>query len=1392
MTKVNLDMPPRGGEPQPPVGISCWLPKGCDYVRGIVVASTQVPGMATGHQIRKVAADESLGTMVLAHFPYDGTGAIEVLDKVFEEWARKSGHPEIRGAAILTAGLSASVIATRNVAYVAPDRVFGTVHIAGGNLHHSVPEGKTLSGVPFLAINGQLEGCGPEGPWPPPWLAPHLLRETQWYCIREVMLGRRKQDPNHLMGLVVVPGGGHGAWNGELAAMFVRKAAQYRLPKEKRDGSTPAKCIKLTAEDGWLTDGELKHPKHGPAPWAKYKGDKTWAFWYFDEELAKAVCKYHRFRPPGLLEKLWPLGERMSIPFSGEERRDRAKAARIWMAKRWGREPTDLVVRYMAAYIGGRLAKDRQGKPLDPFWLEFECRKATRDICHVYDDVYLKIEQIIDQAALPAAFKPVLKRYYADWTLSPGRPRSGGVAPEKLRKNLAGIPAQSAVVDVRSGRTLDALMAEASPEFKRFSPISRWLVMEALTELNPCLAAAESFRLGAKDDPAAVPASTIDLTQTQSMEPLYALDPDLRPKGKAADMPVLTLSVPLGSGDKHVYRYRVLAEGLVLIPPADTLKAWADPKTLDLRNTWIRDLDIIMDMAPVELNLAGCDVTDLAPLKKTKSLKRLILNDTPVASLSPLAGLKLERLELARTPVSDLAPLKGMPLQCHDLTESRVKDLSPLAGTRLKELSLAGIPATDLAPLKSIPLESLRLSLDGDYANLGAVENIAGLKHINDVAVKDWVAVARKRRASRKAPKPPLLPLAARAPESKRLAAGAAWPRPEGSAAAVGDAKLDLIDSPAHMRRVWTSEEQFPPTAVAGAWRTRIPWHQVEISGGFGSPVVAGGKVYIAYYVPRGPYLAEKTMEWHAKGKDGVREKWYVDADDVVVCLDAGTGRTLWKRALVAQGYNLNDRGSDFSCALTPSIAGGRLYLLGSRARVHALDAKTGRILWSSGIGVETIARQQVADASRENGRLEGFKRQPLGGMTALASSVVAGDHRHWAGSGGPIGYDGATGAIRWYAHNTLAAATPVAWGLEDRQCVVAETGGRVQGLDPATGKLRWQTPEHAGDLKALGASRLVCRRPPVTTAYTIKPGGLAKAWDWPQERVTDSAPAVLHRDRLYFFLSWRETVDDEQVEINGMACADAGTGKLLSKFRIEAPEAMLFAAGERLIAIGPRRQTLAVYNADPKRFGPLGPRRALSLAQGTTPAFADGRLFVRAGGRITCYELRRAPCYVQKDETAALLDTLSRGPMAQAAEAALALEHVAPALVDSMIEALVRRLKKQDDSRALLTGKLFNVLVPRSAGAAAKEKAVKALIPFLKKGNVEFKTAMIGILGAFGPAARAAVPDLEQAYLEKELRDAARSALQKITLKKDIIVNPKMDDIGAEKDDALDLDLDL
>lgn len=268
--------------------VSLWLPPKCDVVRGVIVAHPMIKGLVTALPIRLVAAQERLVMMVYDDFSLDGNESLARLDVVLEKLAVEAGRPELRGAPLLLGGLSASVLGTRNVACAAPDRVFGIVHAAGGNMQEMPDNGRGMVQVPFLALNGEFEWCGPIG-----GIRPEYGNQTQWLMIREQMLRLWRDKHAHRMSLVVVPNADHGAWDVGLTALFVRKATQFRLPSEKRDGSKPAVCAPLPVNKGWLTDADLDHPRHAPAPYETYTGDKNHAFWHFDEEMARAVTAYH-------------------------------------------------------------------------------------------------------------------------------------------------------------------------------------------------------------------------------------------------------------------------------------------------------------------------------------------------------------------------------------------------------------------------------------------------------------------------------------------------------------------------------------------------------------------------------------------------------------------------------------------------------------------------------------------------------------------------------------------------------------------------------------------------------------------------------------------------------------------------------------------------------------------------------------------------------------------------------------------------------------------------------------------------------------------------------------------------------------------------------------------
>jgi outer membrane protein assembly factor BamB len=67
---------------------------------------------------------------------------------------------------------------------------------------------------------------------------------------------------------------------------------------------------------------------------------------------------------------------------------------------------------------------------------------------------------------------------------------------------------------------------------------------------------------------------------------------------------------------------------------------------------------------------------------------------------------------------------------------------------------------------------------------------------------------------------------------------------------------------------------------------------------------------------------------------------------EVVIALAADTGKTIWE-----QKYDAPTAGMNYKEGLgphsTPLLAGERLFTVGAIGKFHALDKKTGKVLWS-------------------------------------------------------------------------------------------------------------------------------------------------------------------------------------------------------------------------------------------------------------------------------------------------------------------------------------------------------------------------------------------------------------------------------------------------------------
>jgi outer membrane protein assembly factor BamB len=190
------------------------------------------------------------------------------------------------------------------------------------------------------------------------------------------------------------------------------------------------------------------------------------------------------------------------------------------------------------------------------------------------------------------------------------------------------------------------------------------------------------------------------------------------------------------------------------------------------------------------------------------------------------------------------------------------------------------------------------------------------------------------------------------------------------------------------------------------------------LAEGYAGPAVADGRVFV--------------MDFVRKNDPSGSER--------VLCLDAETGKVLWKHEYPVRysiGYANGPRA-------TPTVDGDRVYTVGAVGDMFCLDVGTGKVLWKK--------------AFRE----DFGTRVPRWGMAA--APLVDGDQVIVL-VGGEAGIvasmDRRTGKVQWRSvrDQQPGYCPPVIFTFGDTRQLVIWHPEAVSSLDPGSGKVIWQVP---------------------------------------------------------------------------------------------------------------------------------------------------------------------------------------------------------------------------------------------------------------------------------------------------------------------------------------------
>ncbi len=234
--------------------------------------------------------------------------------------------------------------------------------------------------------------------------------------------------------------------------------------------------------------------------------------------------------------------------------------------------------------------------------------------------------------------------------------------------------------------------------------------------------------------------------------------------------------------------------------------------------------------------------------------------------------------------------------------------------------------------------------------------------------------------------------------------------------------------------------EVFPENKLPVKWR-------VPIAGGYSGPAVAGGKVFVTDFV---------KASGEAFNNPGQRAE--LKGQERVLCFDAATGKELWKHEYDCP-YSISYPAGPRA---TPTVADGKVYVLGAEGNLLCLNADTGKVIWSKELKKEYKTSTQIW----------GFCAHPLVDGNRLIC-VVGGE------GSTAVAFDKDNGNELWRSIDARLAGYCPPTIIEAggaRQLLIWDAD-KLNSLNPETGKKLWSfdlapqydmsitAPRQSGDL---------------------------------------------------------------------------------------------------------------------------------------------------------------------------------------------------------------------------------------------------------------------------------------------------------------------------------------
>ncbi len=290
---------------------------------------------------------------------------------------------------------------------------------------------------------------------------------------------------------------------------------------------------------------------------------------------------------------------------------------------------------------------------------------------------------------------------------------------------------------------------------------------------------------------------------------------------------------------------------------------------------------------------------------------------------------------------------------------------------------------------------------------------------------------------------------------------------------------------------------------------------------------------------------------------------------DYVVALDVDNGDELWRFKLDST-YKGHDGSHDGQLS-TPTIDGDKIYVYAIKGHLLALDAKTGKKLWSHNVKSEI---------------------NPLEPRYGFGSSPIVVDDVLMCQVGDPkthtiCGFDKNSGKLLWSAAaDTINYQSPISMTLLGEEQVIGVGDHKIFGVKPADGEILWEYRHNGRESALLKFSKS-------DDKYQIEEV-------WKNRNIRGSYNTSIYQDGYLYGYSGQF-----------LTCVNARTGETAWKSR--PPGQGLFMVVDGHLVIVTVRGTMHVAKASPEAYVELASTQVFNGLTWTPISFANGSIYARS-----------------------------------------------------------------------------------------------------------------------------------------------------------------------------------